>query len=282
MEHPAKHEVARALLVKGGTTVEELERPQISTIPGNHLQRPFFHGKGLVAADAPALTNVLKSEAMARVKDLVLANNKLGDGGAAAIAAAAAGGGMLRLETLCLSDNQIGVAGMQALVEGLAGGAFRELEDLGLNCNNIGDAGWAALATALEKGALPALKVLWLDRNKIGDDGAAGARGCGCGRQGMLRLEAAFGQNDFAKASRRWRRRSLAAACGHWRSAADYELTDNPRLRAACEKHSPSQVFYELDARTAGCSRFKCPRGGTVRLPSYLGAPDRARHTCDA
>ena len=53
--------------------------------------------KGLVAADAPALTNVLKSEAVERVEELNLMHNKLGDEGAAAIAAAAAGGGMPRL-----------------------------------------------------------------------------------------------------------------------------------------------------------------------------------------
>ena len=153
---------ARALLVKCRTTVERLV-----------VQRPTeldWYYKALVAADAPALRNVLKSEALARVKVLRLQGNNLADEGAAAIAAAAAAGGMPRLEDLGLSVNQIGDAGMQALASASASGAFRELEVLYFGGNNIG-AGLAALAAALEKGALPALKALSLCFYNIGDAG---------------------------------------------------------------------------------------------------------------
>ena len=148
---------ARALLVKtySNWTVERLvvQRP-------THL---YWNSEGLVAADAPALTNVLKSEALAQV-ELQLYHNNIGKEGAAAIAAAGAGGDLPRLKHLHLADNQIGDAGMQALASAFAGGAFRELDTLSLAGNKIDDAGVAALAAALEKGALPALKVLFVGR----------------------------------------------------------------------------------------------------------------------
>ena len=146
---------ARALLVKGGTTVERLVAERPTTLD--------WVSKGLVAADAPALTNVLKSKAVAQVGVLDLHSNMLGDEGAAAIVAAAATGGMPRLKGLHLSRNQIGDAGMQALASAFAGGAFRKLERLGLYLNNISDSGLTALAEALEKGALPALKDLYVN-----------------------------------------------------------------------------------------------------------------------
>ena len=86
--------------------------------------------RGLTAADAPALTNVLKSKALERVDDLFLYRNKMGDEGAAAIAAAAAAGGLPRLDRLFLVQQHIGAAGVQALASAFAGGAFRELDEL--------------------------------------------------------------------------------------------------------------------------------------------------------
>ena len=96
-------------------------------------------------------TNVLK-KAMARLEELSLYNNNLGDEGAAAIAAAAAAGGLPRLESLCLAKSKIGDAGVQALASAFAGGAFPKLDWLGLSRNKIGDAGLIAIAEALEKG----------------------------------------------------------------------------------------------------------------------------------
>ena len=151
-----EYTAARALVVKCGWPVELLVEHRPTVV--------YWQYKGLTAADAPALTNVLKSKAVARLEHLFLRGNNLGFEGAAAIAAAAAGGGMPRLKTLGLGSNEVGAAGMQALASAFAGGAFRELQNLGLNGNNIGDAGLAALAEALEKGALPKLKDLWVGR----------------------------------------------------------------------------------------------------------------------
>ena len=71
-----EYDAASALLVKCRTSVERLveERPIVL----------HWNNKGLTAADAPALTNVLKSKAMARVELLYLYENHLGDEGAAA------------------------------------------------------------------------------------------------------------------------------------------------------------------------------------------------------
>ena len=84
----------------------------------------LFVTKGLTAADAPVLTNVLKSKAMARLERLWLERNALGDEGAVAVAAAGAAG-LPRLKYLVLPSNQIGDAGMQALASAFAGGASR-------------------------------------------------------------------------------------------------------------------------------------------------------------
>ena len=127
------HTLARVLVGKCSTSVELLVEERPTDLDWNY--------KGLVAADAPALRNVLKSEAVAQVVGLELVENKLGDEGAAAIAAAAAGGGMPRLERLVLDHNQIGDNGVQALASAFASGAFRKLQGLHLDCNEIGDAG---------------------------------------------------------------------------------------------------------------------------------------------
>ena len=127
--------------------------------------------RGMTAADAPALLNVLKSKALERLVKLELGRNPFGEEGAAAIAAAAAAGGLSRLQELNLSCNQIGDAGVQALASAFAGGACRELKKLFLGGNEIGDAGLIAFAAALEKGGLPKLKKLLLNPNLIGDDG---------------------------------------------------------------------------------------------------------------
>ena len=154
---------ASELVVKCGWTVEDFVwQPKAL----------YWSRKDLVAADAPALFNVLKSKAAEQVEYLDLFKNKIGEEGAAAIAAAAAKGGMPRLSDMSLFFNQIGDAGALALASGaVAGGAFRELKTLRLGRNKIGDAGVVALATAFETGALPALSSLFLGDNQIGDVG---------------------------------------------------------------------------------------------------------------
>ena len=124
-----EYDAARALVVKCGDTIEGLVEERPTAL--------HWYMHGLTAADAPALTNVLKSEALARLEGLWLNFNKLGDEGAAAIAAAAAGGGMPRLKMLHLCKNQIGDAGMQALASAFACGACRELGRLSFSNNKI-------------------------------------------------------------------------------------------------------------------------------------------------
>ena len=60
-----EYDAARALVLKCGETVEQLveERPT----------ELYWYNKGLTAADAPVLTNVLKSKAMAQVGSLTWA-----------------------------------------------------------------------------------------------------------------------------------------------------------------------------------------------------------------
>ena len=225
------------LFRKLGTTFERLvaERPA----------KLNWNRNGLVAADAPALTNVLKIEAVAQVESLYLYDNKLGDEGAAAIAAAAAGGGTPRLKTLLLADNQIGDAGMQALASAFAAGAFRELEQLnlggnaGTDRNEIGDAGLAALAEALEKGALPALKELYLDYNEIGDEGvkalmAAAGAGWLAKLEGFLLTGNEFGEEGVETLAEAIINGNLPSL--KWLRVDGVLKWMNPRLMAACEE----------------------------------------------
>ena len=156
-----KYDAARALVVKCRTSVERIVEGRPTVLEWNNER--------LTAADAPALTNVLKSKALARLETLNLNQNSLSVEGAAAVAAGA--GGLTQLNALYLHTNQIGAAGMQALASAFAGGAFRKLETLVLGGNQIGDAGLIAFAEALEKGALPALKELYLYQNTIDDEG---------------------------------------------------------------------------------------------------------------
>ena len=73
-----EYTAARALVVKCGWTyrVERLAEERPTDI--------YWDYKGLTAADAPALTNVLKSKALAKAEKFWLGNNKFGDEGAAA------------------------------------------------------------------------------------------------------------------------------------------------------------------------------------------------------
>ena len=81
-----KYDAAWALVRKcGWSSVEQIVQQRPTTL--------YWWDKNLTAADAPALTNVLKSKAMARLELLSLYADLLGDTGATAIAAAAATGG---------------------------------------------------------------------------------------------------------------------------------------------------------------------------------------------
>ena len=194
--------------------------------------------RGLTAADAPALTNVLKSKALEQVEVLNLALNQLGHEGAAAVAAAGAAGGLPWLTWLNLNHNIIEAAGMQSLASALAGGAFRKLETLLLRSNKIGNAGIAALAASLENGALPNLKKLSLSNNSIGEEGMKALMAAGVGG-GLSKLQDLFIENTELSDEGI---EALAEAIenGNLPSLGNLDVGmhwNNPRLRAACEEH---------------------------------------------
>ena len=105
-----KYDAASALVVKSGDAVERIveERPTWLV----------WYDRGLTAADAPALTNVLKSKALAQLDGLHLHGNNLGDEGAAA-AAAMADSGRHRLT----SSHSVAAAVLAAAVTAAAAAA---------------------------------------------------------------------------------------------------------------------------------------------------------------
>ena len=115
----------------------------------------------LCLADAPALANVLKREAMVRLYCLHLEWNQIGDAGAIAVATALEKGMLLNLTFLYLSGCGIGDEGVKALMAAAGGGRHSKLEHLVLHGNDaIGEEGVGALADAIANGNLPSLKKL--------------------------------------------------------------------------------------------------------------------------
>ena len=223
-----------------------------------HLGIHFKSHNCVVAADAPALHNVLKSEAMQHLETLDLHRDKLGDEGAVAIAAAAAGGGMARLKGLYLYDCGFGGAGAKALASALDGGAFRQLQVLTIVENpDIGESGAIALASALENGALPALRQLILAENNGGTNALmALVKAFGGGRLPLLH------RVTLQDTGVRWETlppvgvEAIQALAGAVENGdlpsldelnVDNEHEDHPRLRAACEargfrpNHGPNE-----------------------------------------
>jgi len=88
-----------------------------------------------------------------------------------ALRAAHAGGGLRRLETLVLANNQMGDGAAAALAALLEEGAMPNLTLLNLANNRIADDGVAALASALRGGAMPACTLIYLARNPGSDAG---------------------------------------------------------------------------------------------------------------
>ena len=234
-----EYDAARALVTKSTYTVEDLVE---------HRPRNLnWQNRDLTAADAPALTNVLKSKALAHIECLNLFNNYLGNAAAAAVAAAGAAGGLPELNWLNLNNDQIGDAGVQALASALAGGAFHKLEYLFLSNNTIGDAGAVALAAAVENGALPTLKSLLFFDNNIGDEGIKALMvAAGHGRLAKLE-ELGIKQNEYgeegigaiAEVIEKGDLPSLN------RLDVNVEHNENPQLRAAIYKRYP-RGFYRF------------------------------------
>jgi len=108
-----------------------------------------------------------------KLETLMLSDNQMGDGAAAALAALLEEGAMPNLETLVLDNNQISDAGVAALASALRGGALPSCTFIDLSNNQISDAGVAALASALKGGALPSCTFINLGRNQISDAGVA-------------------------------------------------------------------------------------------------------------
>ena len=86
-----------------------------------------------------------------------------------ALRAAHADGGLRKLQELILYDNQMGDGAAAALAALLEEGAMPNLWELRLDDNQIGDDGVAALASALRGGALPACTTIGLGGNPGSD-----------------------------------------------------------------------------------------------------------------
>eukprot|EP00966_Prymnesium_polylepis_P267962 6190382-Prymnesium_polylepis.1 len=126
-------------------------------------------------------TDIVAMGALAKLEELLLDHNQIGDAGLTALAGAIAGGAMGQLTRLELWDNGIGDAGMIAFAEALKPtpsmpmGSLANLQTLLFGDvyggNNIGDKGMEAFSTAIASGSLPLLKDLNLCSNRIGDEG---------------------------------------------------------------------------------------------------------------
>eukprot|EP00966_Prymnesium_polylepis_P262986 6074543-Prymnesium_polylepis.1 len=82
-----------------------------------------------------------------------------------------ASGAMAKLEELNLNNNRIGDKGMKSFSIALASGAMVQLKVLYLAANKIGDEGMVSFSTALASGAMAQLTVLYLANNQIGNEG---------------------------------------------------------------------------------------------------------------
>ena len=82
---------------------------------------------------------------------------------------------LAKLWELNLSDNKMGDFGMRGLVDGLGRGAMPSLTGLHLHHNRIATEGAAALAAALDRGAMPELQILDISENELGDEGLISA-----------------------------------------------------------------------------------------------------------
>jgi Ran GTPase-activating protein (RanGAP) involved in mRNA processing and transport len=146
-------QLERLSLQKGSIGEEGLEAllaafPRLRSLALVHLRLPEGAGQRLAAAALPEL------------RALDLAENQLGDAGAAALATLQA-----PLEKLVLAQNQVGDAGAAALAKAPFAATLGQLD---LSNNRIGDDGVVALA-----GAFPKLTDLDLSGAKVGARGAA-------------------------------------------------------------------------------------------------------------
>ena len=109
--------------------------------------------------------------ALPNLEGLQLANNSLGDEGAALLASAARK--LPALKDLTLWQCEIGDEGVASLVASLGKDDFKKLEMLDLQENKLTDRGFITLASELNQGRLPMLRELLV--RYAPDDGAIAA-----------------------------------------------------------------------------------------------------------
>lgn len=132
----------------------------------SHLHKLDFYTCGLETNDAEILARVLRHR-QCSLKDLCLADNRIGDGGCCAIMDALHHNSSLKC--LDLYSNDIGKEGCRAIARALQNNGVI-LEDLKIDDNfNVGDDGCVCIADALAKNT--SLRVLRLDRCDISDEG---------------------------------------------------------------------------------------------------------------
>jgi len=124
---------------------EFLEVTSAALAKNANLNTFVLSGNKFTAAGVKALaTNWTAEGAVARLQDLFLANNQLGDGGASALKPLFA---KTEFKKVDLSGNAIGDAGVTALAEALTNS---KVEELNLSNNQIGPAGARALKALME------------------------------------------------------------------------------------------------------------------------------------
>jgi hypothetical protein len=131
--------------------------------------------------DMTVLAQLISTGALARLEQVALSLNSLGDAGTQAFAEAASGGShgvnpgalLPKLDRLSVFDNYIRARGVSALFKACAHGAFPSLSELDLGNNPLGDEGVAAFADAASGPSvlLPNLTRLQLWSVRVGDVG---------------------------------------------------------------------------------------------------------------
>ena len=125
-----------------------------------------------------------RSKPLARLYELWLSNNEIGDDGMVALADALAVGALAGLGDLRLQFNAIGEVGLRALAAAVSShGALANTWYLGLSDNRFGDDALRALEAAIAAGGLARLEFLTITSASVSDAAHASAQATLNGRR---------------------------------------------------------------------------------------------------
>ncbi|CAK0823045.1 unnamed protein product [Prorocentrum cordatum] len=174
---PLLPDAFEAMLWSKGFTNGKDDRPRVAELYREAFAQRFESAESLGYSrlcwgdeEVEQLATVLTSGAAPRLMRFYLADNRVGDEGAARLAAAL--GALQELRVLGLRHNRVADEGVARLAAAL--GALPELRELRLGGNRVGDEGVVCLAAALLAPEAPQnLQLLDLYENRVGDEGAA-------------------------------------------------------------------------------------------------------------